>query len=103
MKVLAQATQSEGIRKAMSDVEVTHNESLHQYEAPVGGSMAVAQYEKHGNEIVFFHTEVPRALRGRGVGTALIQRALDDARAENLTVVPMCSFVSHYIGQHPEF
>jgi predicted GNAT family acetyltransferase len=87
----------------MTDYEVTNNESLHQYEARVDGALALAQYERRGNEIVFVHTETPRAIQGRGIAGAIVQRALEDARDNALTVVPMCSFVRDYIGTHPEF
>jgi predicted GNAT family acetyltransferase len=32
----------------------------------------------------------------------MIDRALRDARAEGLQVLPFCSYVSHYIGKHEE-
>jgi len=57
-----------------------------------------------GSEVVDLHsTLVPPHLRGRGVGTALVQRALDWARDENLRVVPTCPFVQDFLEQHPEY
>lgn len=87
----------------MTEYEVTNNETLHQYEARVDGSLALAQYKRHGNEIIFFHTETPVVLRGRGVASAVVQFALEDARDKGLTVVPSCWFVSDFITGHPEF
>jgi len=49
------------------------------------------------------HTEVPDAIEGRGVGSALARTALNDARANGLTVVPSCPFVSAYIKRHPAY
>jgi uncharacterized protein len=53
--------------------------------------------------ITFTHTEVPPALEGHGIGSALVRGALDAARAQGLKVVAKCPFVSAYIAKHPEF
>ena len=63
----------------MADLDVINNEAEQQYEALVDGALAVAQYRRRGDEIMFHHTEVPAALRNRGVGAALVRAALDDA------------------------
>jgi len=87
----------------MVDLTVTNNEDKQQYEALIDGSLAVAQYKRRGNALVFHHTEVPRSLQGRGVASALVRSALEDARTRGLTVVPTCSFVSAYISKHPDY
>ena len=87
----------------MSDITVTNNEAQQQYQAQIDGSLALIQYKRRGNDIVLLHTEVPAALEGRGVGSALARSALEDARARHLTVVPLCPFVSAYIRRHPEY
>ena len=53
--------------------------------------------------ITLTHTEVPPALGGRGVGSALVRGVLEAARARGLKVVPKCPFVSAFMGRHPEF
>jgi predicted GNAT family acetyltransferase len=49
------------------------------------------------------HTGVPRALSGRGVGLALVARAVEDARAEGFRIVPHCSFVRVMLQRHKEW
>ena len=49
------------------------------------------------------HTEVPKALEGRGIGSALIRGVLDIARAQGLKVNPVCPFAKTYIERHPEY
>jgi predicted GNAT family acetyltransferase len=49
------------------------------------------------------HTEVPKALEGRGIGSALIRGVLDIARSEGLKVNPLCPFAKAYIEKHPEY
>ena len=82
---------------------VTHNEAAQRYEIVVDSRIAFSAYERRGDEIVFTHTEVPEALEGRGIGSALARAALDDARAKNLTVVPLCPFIRAYIERHPAY
>jgi len=82
--------------------EVRNNEAEHRYELEVEGQLAIAVYRLRDGQIVFTHTEVPDALEGRGIGSKLIEAALDDARARGLKVVPACPFVKHYMDEHPE-
>ena len=82
--------------------EVRNNEAEHQYELEVEGELALAAYRLSDDRIVFTHTEVPEALEGRGIGSKLIESALDDVRTKGLKVVPACAFVKHYIETHPE-
>lgn len=87
---------------ANDSITITKNEAAQRYEAALDGIMAVLEYRREGDRIVYTHTEVPDELEGRGIGSALARRALDDARAQHLTVVPLCPFVSAYIRRHPE-
>ena len=56
-----------------------------------------------GSQIILEHTEVAPALRGRGVAGALAKAALEYARDNELTVIPVCPFVIAYLGRHPEY
>jgi predicted GNAT family acetyltransferase len=85
----------------MSDV--VNNRAHHRYELVVDGHLAAAYYKLDGNLITFVHTEVPPELGGRGVGSKLIQGALDQVRASRLKVIAECPFVKGWIGKHPEF
>ena len=49
------------------------------------------------------HTSVPDNVRGTGVGRALVQRLVDDARAEGFKVVPLCPYVNTERRRHPEW
>lgn len=75
------------------------------YEATVGGASepGVVHYALRGTTIELTHTEVPQALEGRGVGSALARFALDDARQRGLSVIPTCPFIAGYIERHPEY
>ncbi len=81
---------------------VTNNEEAGRYELEVEGQTAFAAYRLEEGKAVFFHTVVPDALEGRGVGSALVKGALEDVRAQGIKVVPLCSFVKSWIERHPE-
>lgn len=83
--------------------DVVNNPAKGRYELAVEGHIAASYYDISGNVITFTHTEVPKELEGRGIGSRLIKGALDQVRAQNLKVVPLCPFVKAYIGKHSEY
>src|SRR5688572_14456577 len=73
------------------------------FEIQIDDEVALMDFHVRDSVMTVTHTEVPGALRGRGLGEALAGAALDDARARGLTVKPVCPFVAQYIGDHPEY
>ena len=53
--------------------------------------------------IIIDHTAVPDALRGRGVGRALVERAVLDARREAFRIFPLCPFAKSQFERHPDW
>ncbi|MCW2782023.1 MAG: esterase [Marmoricola sp.] len=89
---------------AMSDVITTDNPGESRFEAHLDGKLAGrAWYTREGNTITFTHTVVETEFEGHGVGASLARTALDQARAEGLTVVPQCPFISSWIAKHPDY
>ena len=84
-------------------MEVRHNEKESRFEIEVDGKLATTWYRRHGDKIIFTHTEVPPELEGHGVGGALARAALTYARKEGLRVVPLCPFIAAFIERHKEF
>jgi uncharacterized protein len=84
-------------------VEARNNEKENRFEIEVDGRVAATWYRRHGDKIIFTHTEVPPELEGHGVGGALARAALTYARKEGLRVVPLCPFVAAFIKRHTEF
>jgi predicted GNAT family acetyltransferase len=68
-----------------------------------GAAAGFVQYRARPGLIAFVHTEIDERMEGRGLGGALVQGALDDARARGLAVLPFCPFVNVYIKDHPEY
>ena len=75
--------------------------ALNRYEMDIAGGTALAFYRLAGNVITITHTEVPAALRGRGIGSQMMHGVLKDVRARGLKVIPRCPFVADFINRHP--
>jgi predicted GNAT family acetyltransferase len=74
-----------------------------QFELEIGDAMALVQYQLHQHYLTLVHTEVPPALQGQGVGSALVEKVLHLAAERQLIVIPLCPFVVRYLHQHPEW
>ena len=72
------------------------------FELEVDGQLAFVDYRRDGSKLLLTHAEVPAALRGGGVGSALVKGTLALVRERGEKVVPLCSFVAHYMQRHPE-
>jgi predicted GNAT family acetyltransferase len=83
--------------------EVTHNSENHRFEMTVDNHLAVLDYMRKGDIIIFTHTGVPPAIGNRGLGSQLVKTGLDYARDNGLQVRSLCWFVSKYIRLHPEY
>jgi uncharacterized protein len=64
--------------------------------------VGLASYHVENGTMTLPHTEVDPGMGGRGFGTQLVAGVLSAARERGLHVLPYCSFVRHYIQQHPE-
>ncbi len=63
------------------------------YVTVIDGHEAEMTYSRAGTtRIIIDHTGVPRELGGRGVGKALVFRAVEDARKEGFKIIPLCPF-----------
>jgi len=84
-----------------SEVSITYSENDMggRYIATVSGIAAKAKLavgKVSDTLIVAIHTEVPEAMAGHGVGKALAERLIADARAKGQRIVALCPFVRAY-------
>ena len=83
-------------------VDVRHEPDNQRFVAVVDHQQAVLDYRRGDGVISLVHTGVPAAIGGRGVAAALVQTALEHARAEGLKVVPASSYVAAYFKRNPQ-
>ena len=88
---------------AIDDLPIEQNTEARRFEIRSGDDVAQLEYRLRPATIVFTHTAVPRALEGHGIAGRLAKHGLDYARANGLSVVPLCPYVAYYIRQHPEY
>lgn len=82
---------------------VRDNQARRRYELEVEGSLAFIDYHRAREVVTLTHAEVPQALRGGGIGSALVRGTLELVRSQGARVVPRCPFVATYMDRHPEF
>lgn len=93
-------------RSSAEDFAIQREEdsSKGRYFVQLDGAEAEMTYSVAGERLIIIdHTGVPDALRGRRIGDALVQRGVEDARAEGRKIVPLCPFAKAMIERHPEW
>ena len=85
-------------------IEVRDNTGFRRYEIFVDGVQSgITEYRHEGSTLVLPHTLVDPRMRGKGLAALLVRRALDDARANGLVVIPECWYVAEFIHAHAEY
>ncbi len=88
-----------------NDFQIEHEERAAgvRYVLTVEGQKSELTYSRVNGRMVITHTYVPPAQRGRDLGLALVKRAVEDARAKGVKVVPICPYVRLQIERRPEW
>jgi predicted GNAT family acetyltransferase len=89
--------------EAQKDYILNDNAEKHRYEFHIDDWTPRIEYIKKGNEIFLTHTEVPQALEGKGIASALVTKALMDIEEKGLKLIPLCPYVAAFIKRHPEW
>ena len=85
-------------------IEREEGESKGRYLVRLDGATAEVTWSRAGETMIIIdHTEVPDAMRGRSVGQALVRRAVEDARAEGRSILPLRPFAKAQFSRHPEW
>lgn len=80
------------------------NKSGGRYVATVDGHEAEITFSRTSATLIIVdHTGVPDALRGRGVGQALAQKVIEDARENGWRIIALCPFFKAQVQRHPEW
>ena len=90
----------------MPDYEITREdkEAKGRFVIRLEGHEAELTYSKvQDHSWIIDHTGVPDELGGRGLGKALVARAVEAARAEGKTIIPLCPFAKALIDKTPDW
>ncbi len=88
------------------DITLEQDGNKGRYLAKVGGITEPAELTfsiVNEHLIIADHTGVPDSMRGMGVGKALVERLVDDARRKQVKIVPLCPYVNAQRRKHPEW
>jgi len=53
-------------------------------------------------KFIIDHTEVDMSQKGKGLGLQLLKAAVEDARNNDLKIIPLCPFANAMIKKHKE-
>jgi len=55
------------------------------------------------NNFIIDHTEVSSKYQGQGLGRKMVESAVEFARANGMTILPLCSFARREFKEHPSY
>ena len=87
----------------MDQGHVRDNRDLNRFELPVEGQVVFAEYRRQPGRLVITYVESPPSLRGAGHAGRLMQGVAEEARAEQVKVLPLCPYAKAWMQRHPEF
>jgi len=81
--------------------EVIHDIERNQFYLEFEGKRAFLDYKEIDNKLLeYYQTFVPRALRKQGLASLVVYAALEYAKNNGIKIIPVCSFVKHFIETH---
>ncbi|WP_420006502.1 GNAT family N-acetyltransferase [Arenibacterium sp. LLYu02] len=93
------------IAKPKPQITYQDSETKGRYAATLAGVAGEAELtlsKVSDTLIIADHTAVPDSMRGTGVGRALVERLIEDARAKGQRIVPLCPFVRAHATKNRE-
>lgn len=87
----------------LEQLKLKVNSALKRLELEAEGSTAFIEYKASHQLLFLIHTEVPPALEGKGVGSAIVEKALQHAKDNGYKIVALCVFVQAYLKRHKEW
>jgi len=55
------------------------------------------------DNFIIDHTEVSSKYKGEGLGKKMVESAVEFARANNMTILPLCSFARREFNENPSY
>jgi predicted GNAT family acetyltransferase len=87
----------------LKNINITNNTQQQQFEVRINDNLAVLVYRFYKNDIALMHTNVPDALEGQGIASALAKHALEWVKGQHKKILVYCPFVASYLKRHPEY
>jgi predicted GNAT family acetyltransferase len=95
---------SRSVLKSEAKVKNVANVIRSRFEIEQDGQIAYLEFDTDSNGwMTLWHTEVPKGLRGKGIGLELVTNAFEYAQENSLQVDVICPLALHVVEKHPEF
>lgn len=83
---------------------VTHNVQEQEYLVFLKQDLtARVSYERNDQILSITSTNVPKVLQGQGYGKVMMEAVLPVIESEGFKIIPICSYVIHYINKNPQW
>ena len=74
------------------------------YRVTILGHTAEMTFSRASDKLIIIdHTAVPEDLRGRRIGNMLLEKAIDDARAQGFKIFALCPFAAAQFRRYPDY
>jgi len=86
------------------NIDVKHDLIDQKFYTIIEGKEAYLRYLTYDKAVMnMIKTYVPPELRGRRIADAVVLKAMEYARDNNLKIIPTCSFIQTFLIRHNEF
>jgi len=80
-----------------------NNTAKSRYEYQVDNATAFANYHIKDGILYIDYVEAPEQLRGTGAAGKLMQWVMEQARRDNIKVIPVCGYAAAWLRKHQEY
>jgi uncharacterized protein len=85
-------------------IEVLDAPERSRFEILVDGTFAgFTHYQPYEGSLVFDHTVIKEQFAGQGLASKLARGALDDVRARQGRIVPLCEYIGGWLEKNPDY
>lgn len=86
-------------------MEFNHEDGRYFIDNADGVTLAEIIYPRidDGKNVVIEHTFVDPSLRGQGIAGRLVKLVVDEARADDFKIEPLCTFAAGEFARRPEY
>lgn len=74
-------------------LELEHDQEKQKFVLTINEEEAWVEYQVKNDVLYLIHSEVPYALRGRGIGKVLVEKTFEKLTSEGRNAVAVCSYI----------
>lgn len=83
----------------MKTSEIVHHPEMGLFVMKIGDDFAKIEYVVKGDIYYLTHSEVPKNLRGKGVGKELVEKTIEYLHSQQLKSVAICSYIKSIVNR----